>query len=66
MREYRASKPPEQNYYLPQVNDVIPKFHRIVSNGLVYVCSCFYQLWYRHSAFSTAKLRERGPNVDKY
>lgn len=78
MREYRANKQSEQNNCLPQVNDenpqkqpkslvdMISKFHRIVNNGPVYVCSCCDQLWYKHSVSSTAKLRERSPNVDKY
>ena len=78
MREYRANKQSEQNNYLAQVNDentqkqpkslvdMISKFHRIVNNGPVYVCSCCDQLWYKHSVSSTAKLREKSPNVDKY
>lgn len=45
---------------------MISKFHRIVNNRLVYVCGCCDQLWYKHSVSSTAKLRERSPNVDKY
>ena len=78
MREYRASKQSKQNNHLPQVNDenpqkqpkslndMISKFHRIVNNAPLYVCSCCDQLWYKHSVSSTAKLRERNPNVDKY
>ena len=79
MREYRASKASEQNNnYSCQGNDenpqkqpkslkdLISKFHRIVNNGPVYVCSCCDQLWYKHSVHSAAKLRERNPNIVKY
>ena len=78
MTEYRASRPSKQNNYLPQGNDestqkqpnflkdMISKFHRIASNQLVYVCSCCGQLKYGHGVCTTAKLRERNPNRDKY
>lgn len=33
MREYRASKPSEQNNYLPQVNDEIPRCDTKVSQN---------------------------------
>ena len=79
MREYRASKASEQNNnYSCQGNDentqkqpkslkdLISKFHRIVNNGPVYVCSCCDQLGYKHSVHSAAKLRERNPNTVKY
>ncbi len=57
MREYKGTKPSE---------DMISKFHRIVNNGPVYVCSCCDQLWYKHSVSSAAKLRERSPDIHKY
>lgn len=79
MREYRASKASEQNNNYSQqrndenpqkqqksLKDLISKFHRIVSIGPVYLCSCCDQLWYKHSVHSAAKLRERNPNIVKY
>ena len=79
MREYRASKASVQNNnYSCQGNDenpqkqpnslkdLISKFHRIVNNGPVYVCSCCDQLWYKNGVHSAAKLRERNPNIVKY
>ena len=79
IREYRASKASEQNNnYSCQGNDenpqkqpkslkdLISKFHKIVNNGPVYVCSCCDQLWYKHSVHSAAKLHERNPNMVKY
>ena len=48
------------------MKDLMSKFHRIVSNGPVYVCSYRDQLWYQHSVSCTDKQRKRNPGVYKY
>ena len=46
------------------IQDFIYKFHDIVSQGPMYICSCCDQLRYRHSDNSPHKLRKSNPSVD--
>ena len=40
------------------------KFHEIVNQGPVYVCSCCDKLWYKYSVLHTHNIDSQ--NVDKY
>lgn len=60
MKQYRT------NSKASCIQDFIYKFHNIVSQGPMYICSCCDQLWYRHSVKSAHKLRKSNPSVDKY
>ena len=44
----------------------INRFHEIVNQGLLYVCTCCDQLWYKHSVRCTNKLRQSKPGIVKY
>ena len=44
----------------------INRFHEIVNQGPLYVCTCCDQLWYRHSVRCTNKLRQSKPDIVKY
>ena len=48
------------------VADEIRKFHTAVSSGPLYVCSCFDQLWYKHSVTAAKKIRDSNPDIVKY
>ena len=45
------------------IQDFIYKFHNIVCQGPMYICSLCHQLWYRHSVNSPHKLRKSNPSV---
>jgi len=60
MKQYRT------NSKASCIQDFIYKFHNIVSQGPMYICSCCDQLWYRHSVKSAHKLTKSNPSVDKY
>jgi len=60
MKQYRT------NCKASCIQDFIYKFHNIVSQGPMYICSCCDLLWYRHSVKSAHKLRKSNPSVDKY
>ena len=40
---------------------IVTKFHDMVSQGPVYVCTCCDQLWYKHSVLHADKLRHSNP-----
>ena len=42
------------------------KFHDIVKQGPLYICSCCDQLWYKHSVVNACKLRESQLDSAKY
>ena len=44
----------------------VKKFHDIVKQGPVYICSCCDQLWYNHSVVNACKLRESQLDSAKY
>lgn len=58
MKSYRAKKSNIEYY--------ICKFHELVSQGPVYICTCCDQLWYKHSVLKTDKLRKQNPDILKY
>ena len=44
----------------------INRFHEIVNQGPLYVCTCCDQLWYKHSVRCTNKHRQSKPDIVKY
>lgn len=48
------------------VSELIHKFHKSVSKGPRYVCSCCDQLWYKHSVCPAARLRLSNANCTKH
>ncbi len=74
MRKKRAQQKKEntvnvqfqQTESQPQLQNLISKFHDIVSNGPLYICSCCDQLWYKHSVSHALSLRNHNPGVGKY
>ena len=45
---------------------LICKFHEIVFQGPLYICTCCDQLWYKHSVLHADKLMQSNPDVEKY
>ena len=45
---------------------LVSRFHSIVSQGPLYICSCCDQVWYKHSVFPAAKIRKLNPAAEKY
>ena len=60
----RCQKPKRQK--VRSIAALISRFHNIVSQGPLYICSCCDQLWYKHSVFPAAKLRNSNPAAEKY
>jgi hypothetical protein len=48
------------------VSQLIHKFHKSVSTGPLYICSCSDQLWYKHSVCPAERLRLCNPNSTKH
>ena len=59
MKNYRATSTKNIQYF-------ISRFHEVVSQGPVYICTCCDQLWYRHSVFSAEKLKCSNPEIVKH
>jgi hypothetical protein len=49
-----------------RVSQLIHKFHKSVSTGPLYICSCCDQLWYKHSVSPAERLRLCNPNSTKH
>ena len=47
----------ENQQYKKSLENLISKFHSIVSSGPIYICSCCDQLWYKHSVTLADNLR---------
>ena len=45
---------------------LVRNFHRSVSTGPLYICSCCDQLWYEHSVFPADHLKIANPDASKY
>ena len=58
-REYRQGHKTSMEF-------AINRFHEIVNQGPLYVCTCCDQLWYKHSVRCTNKLRQSKPDIVKY
>ena len=59
MKNYRA-------YSRKDIQFFISKFHNVVSQGPIYICTSCDQLWYKHSVFSSERLRQSKPHIAKY
>ena len=58
-REYRQGHKTSMEF-------AINRFHEIVNQGPLYVCTCCDQLWYKHSVRCTNKFRQSKPDIVKY
>ena len=59
--EYRKQKRCE----FEPLQSLISKFHDLVSQGPLYICTCCDQLWYKHSVIPAMTLKENNPDVQK-
>ena len=79
MRNYRASKRSQKekaknsaymtNYRAKQTSNIqscISKFHEVVSQDPIYICTCCDQLWYKHSVHCANAVRKSNPEIVKY
>ena len=56
----------DKNISHNSVSQLIHKFHKSVSTGPLYICSCCDQLWYKHSVCPAERLRLSNPNSTKH
>lgn len=68
MKQYRAAKASikDKTANKNNVDILISKFHNLVDQGPLYVCTCCDQLWYKHSVLGANKLRQSSPDIVKY
>lgn len=45
------------------IESVISKFHEIVAQGRLYICTCCDQLWYKHTVVNAKKLKKSNPEI---
>ena len=72
-RKQGLSLKPKENISNPESTDMqtlteslIRNFHKSVSTGPLYICTCCDQLWYRHSVSAANQLTLKNPDVVKY
>ena len=46
--------------------DLVAKFHKDVSEGPLFICTCCSQLWYKHSVCIAERTRLSNPNMIKH
>ena len=59
MKEYRELK----RFQSEPLQNLIAKFHDVVSQGPLYICTCCDQLWYKHSVIPASVLKKNNPSV---
>ena len=59
MKECREGK----HFQCEPLQNLIAKFHNVVSQGPLYICTCCVQLWYKHSVIAAAALKKNNPSV---
>ena len=59
MKEYWERK----HFQCEPLQNLIAKFHNVVSQGPLYICTCCDQLWYKHSVIPAAALKKNNPSV---
>ena len=59
MKEYREQK----RFQCEPLHKLIAKFHDVVSQGPLYICTCCDQLWYKHSVIPAAVLKKNNPSI---
>lgn len=42
------------------------KFHTIVSEGPLYICSCCDKFWYKHAVSSATNITLKYPDIQNY
>ena len=47
------------------IQSLILRFHNIVSQGPLCICTCCDQLWYKHSVLPAATLKKTNPAIEK-
>ena len=62
MKGYRARKKSIEK----SLEFFISKFHDIVSQGPLYICTCCDQMFYKHGVLKTGNLRQKNPDIHKY
>jgi hypothetical protein len=66
-KKKRSAASADQNKHKEHsLKKLISKFHDIVSNGPIYICTCCDQLWYKHSVFNAARIRQSNPTIQKH
>ena len=48
------------------IADLVMKFHKNVSEGPLFICTCCSQLWYKHSVCPAERTRVSNPNMLKH
>ena len=57
----------QRNYRISSLSmKCTKKFHQIVNQGPMYVCTCCDQLWYKHSVTNADQIRQSIPDFIKY
>lgn len=46
------------------MEDSISKFHKMIAQGPLYICTCCDQLWYKHGVRNANMLRESNPDIN--
>ena len=62
---YKRSRK-SQNPEMDPVGDLVAKFHKDVSDGPLFICTCCSQLWYKHSVCLAERTRLSNPNMIKH
>ena len=55
-----------QNPEIDPIGDLVAKFHKDVSEGPLFICTCCSQLWYKHSVCPAERTRLSNPNMIKH
>ena len=59
MKGYRELK----RFQSEPLQNLIAKFHDVVSQGPLYICTCCDQLWYKHSVIPASVLKKNNPSI---
>ena len=66
MKENGQKRKAEKGISNEEIQFWISKFHDVVSQELLYICTCCDQLFYKRSVLHTSNLRKKIPDFDKY
>ena len=64
-RSYRKEYGKQKYCEFVPIESLISKFHDVVSEGPLYICTCCDQLWYNHSVIPASTLKENNPDLQK-
>ena len=65
-RAYRKEHRKQKRCEIVPLESLSPKFHNIVSQGPLYICTCCEQLWCKHSVIPTATLKDNNRDLQNY